>query len=67
MRPSLIGTPSSLTGCSTPGWASATTISRAATSSDVERLVELEHRLEAAVVLGGEHSPLLAGSRGEDL
>ena len=33
----------------------------------VERLVELEHRLQAAIVLGGELAPLLARAAREDL
>ena len=33
----------------------------------VERLVEPQHRLQAAVVLGAERAPLLTGARGEDL
>ena len=59
VRLSLTGTPSSRTGRRAPGWSSSTTISRAR-EVGLERLVELEHGLQAAVVLGGEGAPLLA-------
>ena len=58
VRLSLNGTPSSRTGRSAPGWSSSTTISRAATSSESSASSRSKHRLEAAVVLGGERPPL---------
>ena len=48
-----------------PGWSSSTTMPRAATSSDVERLVEVEDRLQAAIVLAGERGPLVARALAE--
>ena len=63
---SLTGTPSSRTVSVAPGCSCSTTISRARTSSELERLVEVEHRLQAAVVLAGERLPLRARALHED-
>ena len=41
-----------------PGWSTSTTISRARTSSESSASSSSEHRLQAAVVLGGERLPL---------
>ena len=66
VRLSLTGTPSSLTGRSAPGLGELHHHLARRHQLGVQRLVELQHRLQAAVVLGGERAPLLAGARGED-
>ncbi len=52
---------------STPGWSISTTILALAHQLRAERLVQLQDRLQAAVVLAREGLPLLTGAPPEDL
>ena len=66
MRESLTGTPSCRTGAGRAWLVELDDHLARAHERGVERLLELEHRLQAAVVLGRERRPLRARAGGED-
>ena len=67
VRPSLIGAPSCLIGSLAPRLVERHDHLPRPDQLGIERLVEVEHRLQAAVVLGCERAPLLARALPEDL